>query len=139
MAERSKIDIGRARIGSAADRMERVVAEHIEQHDARKALAQGGTDEERSMPLPVVVDGNLISSEPLEQAKHKSAPAFDSMRSDRGASMFPEASVGVESDPMLTSGVDPDMDLSMVASGRQLTVARGVKQLQAPTLQEPFL
>ena len=67
------------------------------------------------------------------------APAVDSMRADRGASLYLESPVDVRSDPMSASGVDLDTDLSMVASGGQLTVVRGVTQPRTPTLQETLL
>ena len=41
MVELAKTDIGKSRLGFATDRMERAVAEHIEQRDNRKALVQG--------------------------------------------------------------------------------------------------
>ena len=61
----------------------------------------------------------------LEEAEQTSAQANDPMQSDRRASVYPEPSGAVQPDPMPVSGVDPDMDLSMVASGGQLTVVRG--------------
>ena len=76
--------------------------------------------------------------EPLEQAEQLSAPANSSVRADHGASVYPEHPVDVQPDVMPTGGVDPDTDLSMVASGVQLTVVRGASRSRAPTLQEPL-
>ena len=122
----------------AADWMERAVAKHIEQHDDRKALAQGWNDEERSMPLPVLADGNAFAFEPLQQAEQLSAPANSSVRADHGASVYPEHPVDLQPPVMPTDGVDPDMDLSMVASGGQSMVVRGVTHPCTPALQEPL-
>ena len=114
--------------------MERAVAEHIEQHDDRKALARrGNDDEERSTPLPVVADGNPFAFELLDQAEQLSAPANSSVRADHGESVYPKQPEDVQ--PV---GVEPVMDLSMVASGGQLTVVRGTWRPRAPTLQEPL-
>ena len=136
MAKLAKADIGKVRLGFAAGRNERAVAEHIEQHYDRKALAQGLADELRSMPLLVVTDGNPFAFELLEKSEQTSAPANDSMQSDRGATVYPGPSVDVQPGLMPASGVNPDMDLSMFASGGQLTVVRGVTHPRAPALQE---
>ena len=138
MAKLAKADIGKVRLGFAAGRNERAVAEHIEQHYDRKALAQGLADELRSMPLLVVTDGNPFAFELLEKSEQTSAPANYYMGSDRGASVYPELSVDVQPDPMPASGVDPDMDLSIVASGVRLKVVRGATHPCTPTLQEPL-
>ena len=90
------------------------------------------------MPLPGVADGNPFAFELLDQAEQSSAPANDFMQSDLGALVYPEPSVDVQPDVMGTDGVDPDMDLSMVASGGELTVVRGVTRPRTPTLQEPL-
>jgi hypothetical protein len=51
MEELAKTDEGRVRLGLAEDRMMRSVAEHVEQHDDRKALAQGEIDDVPDVPL----------------------------------------------------------------------------------------
>ena len=60
MTKLANTELGSARLGSAPDRMERAVAEHIEHHDNRKVLARGMTVEELSMPLPIVAEGKRI-------------------------------------------------------------------------------
>ena len=68
MAELAKTELGRLRLGLAAERMERTVAEHIDQHDDRRALAQGEkVDDMRDVP-PVVParDPFQTSFEPLQ-------------------------------------------------------------------------
>ena len=50
MEELSKTETGRLRLGLAAERMDRSLAEHIEQHDERKARAQGESEDVPNVP-----------------------------------------------------------------------------------------
>ena len=85
------------------------------------------------MPLPVGADGNPFAFGPLEQVEQLLAPASSSVRADHGESEYPEHPVDVQPD-----SVEPDRDLSIVASGGQLTVVRVASRPLAPTLQEPL-
>ena len=67
MDELAKTESGRARLGFAADRMDRALAEHLEQNDARQALAQGENVEDvRDVPVPTSAEDPFQTFAPLD-------------------------------------------------------------------------